>query len=278
MCWGGLKSGEELYNFLIDRKIKGVAIKKVTGDLGRDVYICDFEHGYLITPSRMKLSASSIDSLLDTNGDGFIVEEKLTHHNRIADVCGEGLSSLRIQTLRKSNGDVTAQLAYFRMGLCARDTDHATSGGINATVDLNTGTVKNGFAINADHASKVEVHPDTKYSFRGFEVPFWHDAIAMCLTAAKLLPRIHFVGWDVVITNEGPKIIEGNVGNSMSLYQLIAGPFLRNGIGREWADELGVDLPDGSLKWRLSHWDKARKLSLLEDIVSRSSRGIKNLL
>ena len=70
----------------------------------------------------------------------------------------------------------------------------------------------------------------------------------------------------------GPLLIEGNVSWSMIGYQGVCGGLLANGVAAGWRDHLGADLPDGSLRWRIKHWNKARKLSVWEQVVSRIGR------
>ena len=55
------------------------------------------------------------------------------------------------------------------------------------------------------------------------------EAIAMCLEAAKVVPQIRYVGWDVAITKDGPEFIEGNMYCAHDFWQLP--PHTPDGIG-----------------------------------------------
>ena len=44
----------------------------------------------------------------------------------------------------------------------------------------------------------------------------------MCLEAAKIVPQLRFVAWDVAITSDGPTFIEGNSFPSHAVPQFAA--------------------------------------------------------
>ena len=50
----------------------------------------------------------------------------------------------------------------------------------------------------------------------------WEEAKAMCLEAAKKVPQMRFVAWDVAITPNGPTFIEGNSFPSHAVPQFAA--------------------------------------------------------
>ena len=48
-----------------------------------------------------------------------------------------------------------------------------------------------------------------KWSFN-IQIPFFKEAVEMAKELHSKLYRIHSVGWDIAITQEGPIFIEGN--------------------------------------------------------------------
>ena len=82
----------------------------------------------------------------------------------------------------------------------------------------------------------------------------------------------------MVLARDGPVLIEGNVGNPMFTYQLLAGPFLSNGVAERWKSQLECELPDGSFRWRLRHWHKGRRLTLIETVLSNLSNPLINFV
>jgi hypothetical protein len=65
-----------------------------------------------------------------------------------------------------------------------------------------------------------EYHPVTDVKIRGFQVPFWKESLEMVKDAALRHPQNRSIGWDVVITEKGPGLIEGNHDWCKLLWQL----------------------------------------------------------
>ena len=56
----------------------------------------------------------------------------------------------------------------------------------------------------------VYQHPDNSIVFEGFEIPFFKEAVEMSKDLHSKLYRVHSIGWDIAITQNGPVFIEGN--------------------------------------------------------------------
>lgn len=55
-----------------------------------------------------------------------------------------------------------------------------------------------------------KVHPISNEELVGFQVPMHDEVSTMINQAAKVIPEIPYVGWDVAIGENGPVLIEGN--------------------------------------------------------------------
>src|SRR5699024_5271603 len=83
-------------------------------------------------------------------------------------------------------------------------------GNLVAPVDQKTGKI-NGKAVYADITKPpVEKHPVTAVPIVGFQVPFWNEILDMVKEASLKHPQNRSIGWDVVVTPNGPEFIEGN--------------------------------------------------------------------
>ena len=60
-------------------------------------------------------------------------------------------------------------------------------------------------------------HPVTKTEIVGFQIPYFKEAIAMVKEAAKVVPEVGLVGFD--IAEKGPVMIEGNQLPGYDIYQ-----------------------------------------------------------
>jgi hypothetical protein len=64
-------------------------------------------------------------------------------------------------------------------------------------------------------------HPESGIRIMGVEIPFWNEAVEMVLSASEILrDDLPYIGWDVIITDDGPRIIEGNPWPGIQLIQV----------------------------------------------------------
>lgn len=91
------------------------------------------------------------------------------------------------------------------------------------------------FAIGVDLTSGKLLPPDAPPSPNlncDLTLPHWLEAQALVIKAHRLLPQLRSIAWDLVLTPEGPVLLEGNFNWRLSTPQRLFGPFL------EWAPEL----------------------------------------
>lgn len=175
------------------------------------------------TPEQMARPDALYNSLKDA-GIG-IVEECVVQHPDLAALCPTSVNTLRIATLLgdKKQGVV---YAYIRIGN-GKVMDNVDCGGMAAPIDLETGVIR---AVGANKAGEAfEFHPMTGKRIPGTAIPFWKEAVRMCLDASRVVPQVRFVAWDVAITPTGPVFIEGNSFPSHAIPQFAA--HFPDGIG-----------------------------------------------
>jgi hypothetical protein len=85
-------------------------------------------------------------------------------------------------------------------------------------VDPETGKIRS--VATDDYFNIFESHPDTGVKFEGYTIPMLDEAIALAKEAAREIPQMGHIGWDVAITPTGPAIIEGNEYPGTDLCQL----------------------------------------------------------
>lgn len=167
-----------------------------------------------------KADWQDIGAFMDTlkkNGDG-IVEELVIQHPDMARMCPTSVNTVRIATLLgdKQEGIV---YAFLRIGN-GKVMDNVDCGGMAARVDLDSGML---LTVGADkQGNTYEKHPITGTPIIGFRIPFFEEAKEMCLQAMRVVPQVRFVAWDVAITADGPRFIEGNSFPSHAVPQFAA--------------------------------------------------------
>src|SRR5699024_5068176 len=144
------------------------------------------------------------------------LEEPIIQHPGMNKLYPGAINTVRMITFIK-NGGVEFLGASLRIGNGGY-VDNAGSGGIFASVDINTGKLDS-VAFDKEGA-KLESHPITDIKIKGFQIPYWAESLALCKEAALKIPYVRTVGWDVALTEEGPVLIEGNDRWSRAVWQL----------------------------------------------------------
>ncbi|GAB3270031.1 sugar-transfer associated ATP-grasp domain-containing protein [Microbacterium lacusdiani] len=62
------------------------------------------------------------------------------------------------------------------------------------------------------HGHVHEKHPDTGFPIADFRLPMMDEVRAFIDQVARVVPEVQYVGWDVVVSPEGPVLVEGNWG------------------------------------------------------------------
>lgn len=169
------------------------------------------------TPEDWQDGPEAFLTRLKADGIG-ILEEIVIQHPAMASLCPTSVNTCRIATLLgdKREGIV---YAFLRIGN-GKVMDNVDCGGMAARIDLDSGKL---LTVGADKAGNTYTkHPITGTEIIGFTVPYWEEAKTMCLEAAKKVPQMRFVAWDVAITPEGPTFIEGNSFPSHAVPQFAA--------------------------------------------------------
>ncbi len=187
---------EEFRDFTV--KHDKMFVKPQDGSYGRGVSI-------------VRCNAENAEDLYkDYNGKKILIEEVITQHPAMARFNSSSLNSVRIVTLIKANGEpVVLPGSVVRIGREGKIADNFHHNGMGAQIDNSTGLI---CSVGIDkNGNKYIVHPDSKLTLLGFCIPLW-DEIKRCVcAAAKLVPEVRYVGWDVAITNDNRVVlIEGN--------------------------------------------------------------------
>jgi len=169
------------------------------------------------TPDDWAEGEEAFLQLLKDKGIG-ILEEMVVQHPTMASLCASSVNTCRIATLL---GDKQQGIVYgfLRIGN-GKVMDNVDCGGMAARIDLESGKL---LTVGADKAGNTFTkHPITGTDIIGFTIPYWEEAKTMCMEAARKVPQMRFIAWDVAITENGPTFIEGNSFPSHAVPQFAA--------------------------------------------------------
>lgn len=190
-----------------------VVYKPLDGNGGLGIKVYD------ITGERIKEVYFEIQTLSRGVVEGFVIQ-----HPDMASLAPSSVNTVRIVTICDGKSTELAYVAM-RVGSGKSVVDNFTDGGMVVGVDMETGKVVTpGCTISG---VPFEDHPETGTHFRGFQIPYYKEAIELAKEAGKTITG--YIGWDVAITVDGPVLIEANIMPGNRILQM---PYVPDRIGR----------------------------------------------
>jgi hypothetical protein len=168
-------------------------------------------------------------SLHQVSGGGdVIIQERLFDSAAISRLCGRaGLQTMRVNTWLEPSGRVSVLFYMIKVRVGESIADNFSlgrTGNLIAFGDRDEGTLRGALTVRSSGSGMqfLTEHPETGIKFDGFRIPGWRDAIELACRSQTLLPQLPSLGWDIALTETGPRIIEANARWDPPLYA----PFL----------------------------------------------------
>lgn len=222
---------------------QGLIFKPFDGAEGRDIFHIKVQDDQVV------MNGQSVDierglPVPPSSGD-YLITPFIAQAPYAEAIFPHTANSLRIITMRPPNGEPFIPVAVHRFGTAASiPTDNSSRGGLVVNLDLETGRLSKAFKFPTPAEKSITYlthHPDTGAAIEGVVVPHWSEVRDTLLEVVKKLPFLNYVGWDVVVTEQGYCVIEGNSG--ASLYIQVAYPYLRDARVRDFLKSAGI-LPE----------------------------------
>lgn len=151
-----------------------------------------------------ELDCKKLYTKLIENGQ-LLIEECIKQHEDMNVLYDKSVNTMRMFTFYK-NGESFFLQAVLKIGN-GGVVDNFSSGGMYTYVsDLGDVYVE---AIDKDD-NIYPTHPISNHKIVGFKVPMFKEAVELVKEAAKVIPEVAYVGWDIAISENGPVIVEGN--------------------------------------------------------------------
>lgn len=201
---------------LIEGKSK-VVLKRSKGTIGLDVLVLDLGGGV----SGKQLQERCIKEKYN------LMEEYVVQHHALQEISPNSLNTIRIMTHLNEDNSVVFLGAMLRMGI-SKKTDNFSTGGIAASIDINSGKViRNAVSVDISQPEFIK-HPVSGMEIKRFEIPFWSESLKMVKEAAGKYPYNRTVGWDIAIREDGPILIEGNHNWWAGIWQMTEGKGMKS--------------------------------------------------
>lgn len=192
---------QEVLSFFENHKV--VFVKPVDGSSGSGIFIVEWQ----------KESDERKTQLLnDCVGKEYLLEERIEQKGWLNEINPSSVNTIRMNTLLHPDGKVDLVNAFLRTGRSGQIVDNAHAGGILWHINALNGEITYGA-----HAwgKKILAHPDSKVTLAGQKIPRFSEAIEVVKQAALLVSSVKQAGWDVVISDDGIFLIEGNSGSGI---------------------------------------------------------------
>jgi hypothetical protein len=155
--------------------------------------------------------------------DNYIVTEYIQQHSYANEFFPLTTNPVRVLTLR----DYDAHIVFLARAVQRIGTSRTlpvplwTRGSLLCNVDVESGQIGPGAAYPLN--SRLiwhERHPDTGAPIAGVRVPDWSNLKLKILEMANCLAMVPHMGWDVVVTEDGFKVMEINSLSDIDMYQI----------------------------------------------------------
>lgn len=206
---------QEIADFLVLLKDKKrLCLKHTHSSVGQGFYLVSFENGnYYVNNELIERSefVGFVDSL-----DEYIITEYIIQHEYSSRICSSSVNSIRfLCAWDYEKKEFFLTRCFHRFGCNGNVVDNVGSGnGLLVFVDTETGILKSNGAINqnnqGDRIAEDIIHPDSGILLTGLQIPNFNEVKQKVLSIANSVSFLRWVGFDVVITKDGFKIIEVN--------------------------------------------------------------------
>jgi len=205
----------------IIKKYKSVFLKPISIGKGRGVYRINYNNNrYYIDEKEVTLE--DVLKVLDSHKEWFI-SNTVKQSKFLDNIYDKTSNTIRLITTRNINtGDIDILYAVLRIG--TKETipvDNGSQGGLVAKIDLNTGKLSRAKSIQ--RICDLEKHPDSNNQIEGLTIPNWKEIKKTFVELMEKLPYLYFIAWDILLTDNGPVVIEANASSGLNVVQVFGG-------------------------------------------------------
>lgn len=213
-----------------------LVIKLVDGAAGKGTCIVEKKSGALVL-RQFSDPAKSIPL------DGFslpsraVIQEWVRQHPAVSGLSASALNTIRMVTMMSPDDQVILVGAYIRIGIGDSFLDSGSQVGVK--IDLETGRL-------GDHPTDgrgrlVDFTPAAYVQISDATIPFWKEVRSLAKRVQECFaPFNRFIGMDIGISEEGPRLIEINDVFDCARFENVTGPVLKNERVLECSREYGL--------------------------------------
>ena len=167
-----------------------------------------------------------------TRRSSIVIEELIVQCDELSRLHPSSVNAVRVTAVRDKEGKIRMLHPWIKCGVGGKFMASSALGGFDALIDEDTGVViSDGYSENGE---TYPFHPDTKIKIKGFQIPRWDELKELINELMALLPTYGYIGWDMVLTDDGWVVMEANYAGEF-IWQLM----LQKGCKKEFEDIIG---------------------------------------
>lgn len=200
---------------------KALFVKPRHGQGGRGGFALDYVDAQWRVDGR-PISESDLFAQIaqSVRTDDLLIQERVTAHPGLEGLSYGGRAPvLRLVTARYPAAPPFLQSALMAVGVPGQNPANFLEGMIFAPIDSATATLAQGLSL-ARPRDRLKVLPWNMVALEGASVPDFDQAVGAALSAMTAVPGLPIVHWDVILSSDGPIMLEGNVSGNWILASL----------------------------------------------------------
>ncbi|MGM0562650.1 MAG: sugar-transfer associated ATP-grasp domain-containing protein, partial [Pseudomonadota bacterium] len=191
-------------------------VKTCSGSYGFNLWsITNTGESLQVHNIRQSLSPQEFATLLENSESSYLVQKKIEVARSLLPIMpGLACGSTRIYTFLRPDGTITLHYGTIKLTKIGATSDNfagGDTGNLLAFVDMENYRIRRVIGKLANGLlSEVTHHPDTGVDLRDYPVPEVQEVVELGRRCALVFPDIPVVGWDIVVTDHGAVVLEGN--------------------------------------------------------------------
>lgn len=196
---------------------KQLILKPSEGSHGNGVFKIEYLNGNYVVNDVIYDENLLTDKIKSLKGF-YNITEYIEMHSVLKKFYDKTTYTIRIMVINEHGVDPWLANAYMRIAATSTGvTDNISDGGICARIDITTGEIFEPEQIINHVITPCEFHPDTGVEIKG-KVPNWEFVKDGVLEVSRYIGQLEYLGFDVVVTDNGFKILEINTHQDLHRY------------------------------------------------------------
>lgn len=190
------------------KKEGDLAVKLLNGSLGIGFYKFSSINDQLYVNGK-NVSYKEMLNLI-SELDEYLIMEYLYPHKYLSSIFSKTPNTMRLITVYDDTDGPQITRGAIQFGTNRTGfIDNGADEGVWANIDIDTGKFFEGRRSLGNKIATCYNHPDTGAKLKG-DLPNWKYIKENIIKICNYIPQLKYMGWDIVITDEGFKILEIN--------------------------------------------------------------------